>query len=137
MQFTNIFINFTGPIDAYQTIWLIGDKFVTDTVGQYFQGGEDASYMRDKYNVKTYHANRFSLMTSVTARLHNKLIEAINENKIFPKAIIFIIDGDVIKMISFNNYGISEIYGQVLKNLMVGVHRTILACKESLPNRSK
>ena len=93
--------------------------------------------MRMKFNVKVFNSNQFSLTMNVTARLHNNFIRAINENQIFPKAIVFVLDGDLIKTIKFNNYGISEILGQIMKNLMVGIHRVILAQKEKLPPKSK
>ena len=76
-------------------------------------------------------------MTSVTARIHNKFIKTIEENKIFPKAVVIILNTDVIKTMHYDNYCISEIFGQLLKNLMVGLHRVILAYKEHLPTRSK
>ena len=130
---------FTGPPPAYQTIWLIGNDFVTDSVGEHFQSSwEDGKpYMRDKYNVQVHNSSQFSLTTSLTVRLHNNLVKALNENVIFPKAIVFVLDGDLIKTIAFNNYGLSEIYGQIMKNLMVGIHRIILAHKEKLPQKSK
>ena len=130
--------NFLGPSPAYQSVWIIGDEFVTDNIGQYFQSeGEEQFYLREKYDVLPYYDNKFSLTTSVTARLHNSYIKAINEKGIFPKAVIFVLDGDILKMVSFNNYGISEIFGQILKNLMVGIHQVTLAFKENLPTKSK
>ena len=100
-------------------------------------GEESGYYLKDRYDIKVFNDNTFSLMTEVTARLHNNFIRAVNENVIFPKAIIFVIDGDIIKTVSYNNYGISEVFGKILKNLMVGIHRTILSQKEKLQSKSK
>ena len=40
-------------------------------------------------------------------------------------------------MVNHPHLGISEIFGQLLKNLLVGIHRAILAHKEHLPAKSK
>ena len=128
----------SGPIPAYQLVWVIRDEFVTDTFGQYFQNDDNGTmYMKQNYEVKPFYGNRFSLMTNVVACIHNNLVKVINENKLLPKAIIFVIDGDIIKTVKYDNYGITEIFGQILKNLMTGIHCTILAQKDALPHRSK
>ena len=119
----------SGPIPTYETVWLIGDKFITDSAGEHFQwqDSDEGFYLKDKYTVKIYNRNNFSLTTSVMARIHNNFIRVIKENTIFPKAVLFVLDGDFLKTVAFNNYRISEVYGQVLKNLMVGIHHVILA----------
>ena len=74
---------------------------------------------------------------SVVARVHNNLVTAMAEQPRLLKSIIFILDGDLIKSVFHENLGISEIFGQLLKNLMVGIHSVILTHKENLPKRAK
>ena len=107
-------------------------------VGEYFQSPEADTifYMRQKYGIKVFNSNSFANTDSVTARIHNNFIDGINKNLIFPKAIVIILDSDLIRSITFDDYGVSDIYSQALKNLMNGIHREILSTKENLPERS-
>ena len=123
---------------AYDDIWLVGDDFVSDTVGEFFQSEDETKpYMRDRYDVKVFCSTSLDTEHSVLARLHNNFVNAVNEEGKFPKAIVFVIDGDLIKSVCYKRQGLSEIYGQLMKNLMYGVHREILAFKEQLPLHSK
>ena len=121
-------------------IWIIGDDFVNDTVGEYLQADdENKPYMWEYYDVKVLCSSSLSLNTSVTVRLHNNVVNVleVKPTPFLPKAIIFVLDGDIIKTVHHKMQGISEIFGQVLKNLIMGIHKFFLAYKEKLPNCSK
>ena len=123
---------------AYNSIWVVGDDFVSETVGEFLQAeDEDKPYIRDKYDVKICCSTSLSLTRLVTARLHNNVANAISEQPLLPKVIIFVIDDDLIKEIHHETMGVGEVYKRVLKNLMSGVRRMILAHKEKLPTQSK
>ena len=128
----------TDAVRAYEAVWIIGDVFVANTVRQYLQlNDEFKPYIRDKYDVKVEFSMSLDGVTSVVARVHNNFIRGIEEHKLLPKAIIFIFDCDLIKSVKHDGAGTAEIFGQVLKNLMLGVHRTVQAYKDQLPNKSK
>ena len=125
-------------VDSYDSVWIVGDDFVNDSAGEFFQLDENNKpYLREEYGVKILCSNSLSLNKSVTARLHNNVVNGIKEEPLLPKAIIFVIDADIIKTIDYPKLGISEVFGQVLKNLMVGLHRLISAHKDVLPARCK
>ena len=93
--------------------------------------------MKDNYEVKVFNDTSLSPITSAAARIHNKVVEAINKHSLLPKAIVIIMDDAIIRMVHHRDYGVSEIYGALVKNLMVGLHRLILSHKESLPTKSR
>ena len=131
------FILIAERVPAYETVWIIGDDFVSNTVGEFLQVDDSSSkpYLSENYDVKMICSNSLLLNHSVSARIHNNLINAIEE-----QALPFILDADLIKTIHFKEHGasvITEILEMVLKNLMVGIPRTILTHKENLPQCSK
>ena len=95
--------------------------------------------MREKYDVKVCCSTSLSLNKSLMARLHNNVVNAIGETPtpLLPKAIIFVLDDDLIKSIHHDSLGLSEIFTHLLKNLMVGIHCMLLGHKDNLPVRSK
>ena len=88
---------------SYKEVWLIGDDFVSESVGEFFQSEDDVKpYMREKYEVKVFASTSLKINFSVMARLHNNFINAVKEETIFLKAIIFVLDGDLIKSVCSN-----------------------------------
>ena len=59
----------TDCVPACESIWIIGDDFVSNTVGEYLQSSDDQykSYLRERYNVKVLCSNSLSLNRFVTA----------------------------------------------------------------------
>ena len=115
-------------------MWIIGDDFVNDTVGEYLQADDESRpYLRERYDVKVLCSSSLSLNRMVTARIHNNLINSLHEHPLLPKAIVMVLDGDVIKTIFHENMGIAIIFEQVLKNLIAELHRAILSHKEHMP----
>ena len=130
---------FVGNIKAYEEIWIVGDDFMADTVGQYLQSDnqEGKPYMRERYETRIFPNTSLYAVKSITTKLHNNLVPAIREQKLLPKAVIFVIDDDLIKNVNYDHMGISEIFGQLLKDLMSGINRMISSYKENLPNKAK
>ena len=87
-------------MESYEHAWVIGDDFVSDTTGEFFQSDNAASlYLRQNYDVKICFSTSLSLNKSTTARLHNNLVNAIEENPLLPKAIVMMVDADIIKTV--------------------------------------
>ena len=56
-------------VPAYETIWIIGHDFVSNTAGEYLQSSEDQykPYLRERYDVNVLCSNSLSLNRLVTA----------------------------------------------------------------------
>ena len=107
-------------------------------MGEFLQAEDEVKpYIREKYDVKVLCSSSLSLNKQVLARLHNNLINGLQEQPLLPKAIIFVFDGNIIKMIYHQAKGMQMVMELVLKNLFAGVHRAILAHKEKLLVRDK
>ena len=107
-------------------------------MGEFLQAEDEVKlYIREKYNVKVLCSSSLSLNKQVLARLHNNLINGLQEQPLLLKAIIFMFDGNVIKMIYHQAKGMQMVMELVLKNLFAGVHRAILVHKEKLLVRAK
>ena len=111
---------------------------MSDTVGEYLQAESIKPYIRDAYDVKVLCSSSLSVNESVCARLHNNLVNALEENPLLPKAMVFVLDGDIVKTVHHSKkIGISEIFTEILRDLLSGIHKMILGLKEKLPNKSK
>ena len=71
------------------------------------------------------------------SRLQNSLAAAINQEKLFPKAIILVLDGDFLKSANHYKPGLDKILGPWIKWITRKFHRTILSHKERLPTKSR
>ena len=75
----------------------------------------------------------------VPARIHNNIVNATQEVLLLPKAIVIVLDSDLVKTVSFegDNAAREEIIEVMLRNLGSGIHKLLLAHKENLPAHSK
>ena len=84
-------------VDSYETIWIIGDDFVSDSANEFFQLEEGSkTYMNKKFDVKILCSYSSALTKSVTARLHNNIVTGMVDQPLLPKAIIFVLEADMI-----------------------------------------
>ena len=79
--------------------------------------------MRERYETRIFPSTSLYVVKSITAKLHNNLVSAIREQKLLPKTVIFVIKNDLIKNVNYEHMGISEIFGQLLKDLMSDITR--------------
>ena len=86
-------------------MWLLGDKFLADTVGELdhvkYQAARDASspvplYISEYFNVHHFHNSQQQAIKLAITRMINSLIEAFAKCKRIPKILIVIPDQDVI-----------------------------------------
>ena len=89
----------TGAIPSYDKLWLIGDEFLMKAVGHLFGCKpelDDKWFMKEHFTIKHFHGNNLELYTSMLGRIRHQLVKAINEEVIFPKVILVLLDNDLI-----------------------------------------
>ena len=135
------FIILDKPIPAYERIWLVGDEFTLRTVGRYLSSeGSTANkgYAKGNYDVSDFCKSKFSSHNpSLIGRLIDCIADGIQKHVILPRIIVFILDDDLIKSLSYNKEGDSEFYGRMVEYLFRRVHREIADYKDKLPSKSK
>ena len=151
---TYIVIQFliTVKLEAYDKIWVVGDKFVHESqniIKRYF-GFEEKhqndhtqsvekhqSYIGDNYDVKVFtgYENRFN--RSVLGHLHNAFVAALNANGKLPKMILVVIEDDIIKCVNFDKAGISQVFGRCVQWLADEIRTAIHKHKADLPGKCK
>ena len=134
-------ILFSDNIRAYDKVWVIGDAFVARSFAQYFQDafgmdGKKVGYIRAHYDVTGY-CQDSGLNASIWSRLHNGLVEALNKQVLLPKAILLVLEDDIIRNVNFFQQGFSSLLGRLLEWLSNQIHRVITARKEKLPSKSR
>ena len=135
---------FSDNAKAYEKIWILGDNFVRASYSQYFQNAFNpdgkVGYIRAHYDITGFYKKSIGKhreVVNIFSRLRNALVEGINEQITFPKAIIMIIDDDILDEIDHYKEGISVILGRVLEWLGNQFHRIITAHKEKLPSKAR
>ena len=123
-----------------------------NSIGQYFQnayGGENGrkNYIRAHYDISHYGSssirtsmddrNSDTAHSNVAGRIRNALVMAINEQVILPKAILMIIDADILEDINHYKPGISDCSGRILEWIFNQFHKIITSHKERLPSKSR
>ena len=129
-----IYLVILERIPGYETIWIIGDKFVTKAIGHLLKNDENDWYMSRNYNVKLFMDNSLSLNRRTVSRMCNNLITAINELKLLPKIISVIVDTDLIeKTISPYSY----VTGALLHWLMSEFDKIIKSHKDRIQSKAR
>ena len=68
----------SDKIHVCDTLWIVGDDFVSDMIGEFLQAEDvDKPYMREYYDVKVLCSTSLSPNKSVSARLHNNFVNAL------------------------------------------------------------
>ena len=151
MQYTDTYVNLlTGGKDAangYDKIWILGDEFVANTANQYFKTAcstlmnnsrSTGTYCGDKFEILLFHSTQYvSNFRNMIARLVNTLIQAINSEPLLPRAIVVVLDDDLIKFININGFGMSMAYSRILHYLFSEFNKIIAARKDILPLKAK
>ena len=73
---------------------------------------------------------------SVLSRIRNCLVYAINANYLLPKAIVFVVDIDLVKVVNFSGYGISVLLGKLMEWLGNEIIKILAAYKDKLPKKA-
>ena len=121
-------------------MWFLGDDFMTRSFTQYFMNafGENGKtgYVRAHYDVTGFSSVQ-NLNTSLISRLRNSIVEAINKQTTFPKAIVIVLENDLINDTKHLKPGFSTIVGKLLEWIANQLHRIIIAHKEKLPSKCR
>ena len=128
---------------GYDSVWVFGDEFITRSFGEYVQHKHRPVDTKDKYHMSKYYklkvfANSKFLSNDqlMLSRLRNLLITAINKDILLPKAILVVLDDDIIHDCNYEGIEVSVTYYRTLQWLIKEYHRIVLAHKDRLPNKS-
>ena len=137
---------FEHHVHGREDIWIIGDEFVAKTADQYFKQmcytlicsqQMMGTHCSDNFEIKLFHAMTYSShIQDFMAHLCNTLAGALNEERL-PKAIVFVLEDDMINYANVNRFGMSLVYGKLLHYLMSEINKLILAQKDLLPPQAK
>ena len=91
-MFNNFYL-IAADVPAYDQIWLIGDKFLSDTFNDCIQKSDKYYYMKEQFEVQPIFTEKRG---NYIARIRNTLVTAMNDIVLFPKYIIVITDADYV-----------------------------------------
>ena len=123
MQSINICVIKSSPhlfaefIRAYDKIWILGDSFLEHTIGIAINkpelDGRKLDYIKTHYDISTLadHPNLNIGSDNILLRIKDCVITAINEEILLPKAMIIILDDDLMDAIDHYDYGITIALG--------------------------
>ena len=102
------------------------------------EGKKDTgTHCGDFFEIKTHTANQYnSHIHNLIGRLLNTFTQALNNETSMPKAVIFVMDNDLIKFINIASFGISVIYGRIIHYMCDEIMKLITLKKEKLPKRA-
>ena len=135
-----MFIIFTEP-KALDSIWIIGDTFVSSSYERMLkmdnnEHNQNKLYIREQYDVFA-HFNTSHFDTNFLSRLRNVLVATFNKSDQLPRAIIVILDNDLLCFINHNKFSISLEIGTELDWLVDEFHLIIEKRLSQLPVKSK
>ena len=75
--------------------------------------------------------------SNLISKVRNALVQGINEQTLLPKAVIIVLDDDLITSGNHFTDGISQLIGNITNWLAVELHRVLLTHKENLPTKAR
>ena len=74
---------------------------------------------------------------NILNRIVNLLIQAINTHVLLPKAVIIVLDDDMLDELNHYKSGITRSIGEMIEWIFIQIHRIVTAHKEQLPSKSR
>ena len=102
--------------------------------------GSPGSYMKTHYDVTRFMKGKMlpsENLPNILVRLKNALITGINEQVLLPKAILIVLDDDLMDSLGHYQEGFSLSIGKLMEWLANELHDIICKHKEKLPSRSR
>ena len=134
-------------IPGLQDIWVLGDEFTVNSANLYFKQAcltlvrgtnSTGTYCGDNFEIKLFHATQYtSHIRDFMSRLCNTLAEAFNDEKRLPRAIIIVLDDDMIRYAKISKYGMSLVYGKILHYLFSEINKLVAAKLDFMPPRAR
>ena len=121
-------------------MWFIGDEFLQKNFSQFFLNAfrEDGkvSYIKAHYDTVGMCKAR-DLNTNILGKLFNAVVKGTNDDILFPKAIILILESDFVKALDHFKPGMTTLAGRSIEWLANQLHRLIITHKEKLPSKAR
>ena len=123
-------------------MWFLGDNFLAAKYTQYFKNAfnhdEKVGYIRAHYDVTAFgQVNVDALNSNILSHLRNALIQGINNQILLPRAIVVVLESDLLESLNHYESGVSHACGRLLEWLANKFHRIITAYKEQLPSKAR
>ena len=133
-------------INGMEDLWVVGDEFVANTANQYFKEVCNAlirvkkttgTYCRDNYKIKLFHATYYtSNIKDMMGCLISIFVDVLNTEAKLPRAILVVLDDNMINYAKISGFGISMLYSHLLHYLFSEFNKLILARKDYLPAKA-
>ena len=133
---------FTDHLRAYDSVWILGDVFMAHSYKQFFKNARSPNgnlgYLSAHYDISSFfYSYDDNPQGNVLNRLVNLLIMAIGEETLLPKAIIIVLNDDIMDELNHYTTGITISIGKMIEWLMNQIHNIITRYKEKLPSKSR
>ena len=92
--------------------------------------------MKENFQVLEFFSDR-SHDGNILARIHNNVVRAINEEILFPKAILMVLDGDIVKYAPLNKEGAETFLGKIVNNMVESLHELMNDHKGMMSDKAK
>ena len=128
---------------AYEHIWILGDLFLKNYLADYIEAdnmeNRESNDIKTHYDVAMYYEHPTLQVgtENVLIRLRDTLIQAINSEVLLPKAIIFVLDDDLLDAIDHYDFGITIALGKIMEWITNQIHKIIVCYKDKLPSRAR
>ena len=132
-------ILFTARVQPFDTIWVIGEDFVENSIRRCFiQLKPDDTFTHTKFGIRAFASKSInSGFRTTIARVRNCLANALSEIVTpLPKIIFVMLEDDVIKDVKDNN-GLPHIYGRCVEWLHHEIRKLLAAHNDLLPQNAR
>ena len=132
-----------SDIRAHDEVWIIGDRFVFKTCEMYFTLAGNhiqtkTPYMKEFYDIKTYSGyEERKENPHYLARMVNQVIKGINARHLLPKAIVIVMEDDLIYDVRMDDNYTGIIYTKSITWIAQNIAEVVANYKKELPVRSK
>ena len=128
----------SGKVYGYDSLWIIGGDFAANTFPQCVANAKRVKelYIKTSFDLYPFMTDsRFSHIRSFLGRIRNEFAQAILQQVKFPKAILVILDNDLLRACKFDykKPGLSKLLSGTIDWLLNEVRKLIEIRKDQLP----
>ena len=125
-------------------MWILGNDFIARTGGPHFQNiyndNNSEGYIRSHYDATLIFSGNVSktlMEFDIIGRVHNNYVQCVNEQILLLKAVIVILEEDILKAANHYKKGTSTVIFPWLDWLVTNLFRITTSYKEKLPTKSR
>ena len=126
------------PPKGKEYVWLLGDRFIKQNADVFIKTNKmnKQNFLFSNFELESYSSDETSSNNpSTLSRMRNLIIRSFGRHNKLPKYIIIVFKDALVQAVNREDFGVLDIYKDILTWLLREYRRSILEIKDKLPKK--